>query len=57
MIFLLLLTGASDIYIYATGFMPLMTCEWYTPKTFSLSIKHFNSFKNIYKNLKILTNQ
>ena len=57
MIFLLLLTGASDIYIYATGFMRLMTREWYTPKTFSLSIKHFNSFKNIYKNPKLLTNQ
>ena len=57
MIFLLLLTGASDIYLYATGVMRLMTCEWYTPKTFSMSIKHFNSFKSIYKNPKLLTNQ
>ena len=54
MIFLLLLTGASDIYIYATGVMRLMTCEWYTPKTFSMSIKYFNSFKSIYKNPKNL---
>ena len=47
MVFLLLLTGTFDIYTYTTGAMRLMTCEWYTPKTFSLGIKHFNSFKSI----------
>ena len=57
MIFVLLLTGAFDIYTYATRTMRLMTCEEYTPKTFSLGIKHFNSFKSVYKNRKLLTNQ
>ena len=49
MIFLLLLTGAFNIYTFATGAMPLMTCEWYTPKTFSLDIKHLRVSKACIK--------